>query len=860
MMQKRTLYSLLLTSFILVFALSSAYSQTVTFGSQTLLRCTEGELDITIDPGSDISAFEVVFEIESTAGGAFLDTVNVVWLFAGLNNRILDFSGVDNVSPDTIRIAGMLDNGDTCLAAGQTVIARVDFTTNDVCDGTILLDAATSICQPCPGFGIVASTQFVDCVTTALIPAAVTPGTITIINDAPELQPIADDVLPWGGIHTAQMDADDDDLHSVPGGCETLSYFRVGPDPANLAVDPSTGAITWPTTGADVGNHVITVEVVDVCGASDTVQYEVCVTNIPPTIVCPTDTNNIVWGYTATGSVIGDDADFGPDPLEYTVVSFDGPGGPSAITIDPANGDWAWPTLEDNSYLGLFELCIAVNDGGNIDTTNGCAPENADTCCLLIYVIPTFRVTIEKTHNTLQGHHVNVLIYLDDMINPHNEMGGFDFLIDYDQTALTFLHAEPGQMLLDCGWEYFNYRQGASGNCGPSACPSGIVRIVGMAETNNGANHPSCFYSDPGELVNLTFLVTDDRTFECQYAPIKWIWYDCGDNTISSVTGDSLFISRYIYEFEGGASIDDPYYVYGYPTFFGAQHDCDTALDDGKPDPLRIIDFTNGGVDIICSDSIDARGDINLNEIANEIGDAVVFTNYFVHGLPAFNVNLEGQIAATDVNADGITLSVADLVYLVRVIIGDASPYPKTVTSVEASCVHSDGVLSVNEDIAMGAAFVQIAGNVTPELLADNMEMQYNYDGVNTRILVYSLDGYSFTGQILDVAGEIVELELATSEGNPVVSKINPNHFSLNQNYPNPFNPTTTISFDVKENADYSLTIYNVNGQMVEKFTGFAEAGTHSLVWNANQNASGIYLYKLEIGGFTNTKKMVLLK
>jgi len=860
MMQKRTLYSLLLTSFILVFALSSASAQTVTFGNQTVLRCQEGELDITIDPGSDISAVEVVFSIESTAGGAFFDAVNIDWdgSFTRLTNRIVDLSGVDYMTPDTIRIAGMLDNGDTCLLAGVTVIAQVEFTTNDVCAGTILLDAATSTYVPCPGMAIVASTQFVDCATTTLVPAAVTSGTVTIINDAPDLQPIGNDVLPWGAVHTAQMDADDDDLHSVPGGCETLSYFRVGPDPANLAVDPVTGAIVWPTTGADVGNHVITVEVVDVCGVSDTVQYEVCVTNIPPTIVCPTDTNNIVWGYTATGSVIGDDPDFGPNPLEYTFVSFKRFGtaidGPGIVTIDPGNGDWQWPTLEDNDYLGLFELCIAVNDGANVDS---CAPTNADTCCLLIYVIPTFRVTIEKTHNTLQGHHVNVLIYLDDMIVPHNEMGGFDFLIDYDQTALTFLTAEPGQMLLDCGWEYFNYRQGASGNCGPNACPSGIVRIVGMAETNNGANHPSCFYSSPGELVNLTFLVTNDRTFECQYAPIRWVWYDCGDNAISSVSGDSLFISRYVYDFEGNDITDS---TFGFPTFFGANYLCDTAIDDGKPDPLRIIDFTNGGVDIVCAESIDARGDINLNEIPNEIGDAVVFTNYFVYGLSAFNVNLEGQIAATDVNADGLTLSVADLVYLIRVIIGDASPYPKTVTTVEANCVHSGGVLSVKENVAMGAAFVQIAGNVTPELLADNMTMEYNFDGTNTRILVYSLNGNSFTGQILDVSGEIVELELATSEGNPVVSKIHPDHFSLNQNYPNPFNPTTTISFDVKEASDYILTIYNVNGQMVEKFTGFAEAGTMNRVWNANQNASGIYLYKLEIGGFTATKKMVLLK
>ena len=48
---------------------------------------------------------------------------------------------------------------------------------------------------------------------------------------------------------------------------------------------------------------------------------------------------------------------------------------------------------------------------------------------------------------------------------------------------------------------------------------------------------------------------------------------------------------------------------------------------DGKPKPIRCVDFTNGGIDIICADSIDARGDINLNGLAYEVADAVMFSN-----------------------------------------------------------------------------------------------------------------------------------------------------------------------------------------------------------------------------------------
>ncbi len=91
----------------------------------------------------------------------------------------------------------------------------------------------------------------------------------------------------------------------------------------------------------------------------------------------------------------------------------------------------------------------------------------------------------------------------------------------------------------------------------------------------------------------------------------------------------------------------------------------------------RDIDFFNGGIDIVCADSIDARGDINLNGFGYEIADAVLFSHYFIYGLPVFTINQAGQIAASDANADGLALTVADLVYLIRVVVGDALPYDK---------------------------------------------------------------------------------------------------------------------------------------------------------------------------------------
>ena len=58
-------------------------------------------------------------------------------------------------------------------------------------------------------------------------------------------------------------------------------------------------------------------------------------------------------------------------------------------------------------------------------------------------------------------------------------------------TGLIATGAVPGQLFGICDWEYFTFRFGAQGNC-DGGCPSGILRLVALAETNNGADHPEC--------------------------------------------------------------------------------------------------------------------------------------------------------------------------------------------------------------------------------------------------------------------------------------------------------------------------------------------------------------------------------
>ena len=88
-----------------------------------------------------------------------------------------------------------------------------------------------------------------------------------------------------------------------------------------------------------------------------------------------------------------------------------------------------------------------------------------------------------------------------------------------------------------------------------------------------------------------------------------------------------------------------------------------------------------------------------------------------------------------------------------------------------------------------------------------------------------------------------------------------PVEFELNQNYPNPFNPTTMISFSLPKATFVSLEVYNLLGQKVAVLAdGYYGIGIHTVEWDATDNASGVYLYRLVTDNEIEVKKMLLMK
>ncbi|TRZ64445.1 T9SS C-terminal target domain-containing protein [bacterium] len=88
-----------------------------------------------------------------------------------------------------------------------------------------------------------------------------------------------------------------------------------------------------------------------------------------------------------------------------------------------------------------------------------------------------------------------------------------------------------------------------------------------------------------------------------------------------------------------------------------------------------------------------------------------------------------------------------------------------------------------------------------------------------------------------------------------------PTSFVLSQNYPNPFNPVTKINFDIPKQTFVAVRIYDILGREIKTLVNeMKQPGSYSVAFNASEFASGVYFYRLETPGFTDVKRMLLIK
>ncbi len=344
-----------------------------------------------------------------------------------------------------------------------------------------------------------------------------------------------------------------------------------------------------------------------------------------------------------------------------------------------------------------------------------------------------FAIAIDTLEDVPLGSSISIPVMKLSGADP---IFGFDFLIRYDPFVLTFSGATPGPVFDIPGgneWESFSFSADSGGS------PGGLVHAVAVADIANGAHHPGDYHlADSAVLFTLEFTVTLDSTYECNDDPILFYWTDCGDNMLAlDSLGSSLGISSRVYERFAGFVQDITNPTYGFPGSYGAPDSCLSI-----PGLSRQIDFYGGSVNTHCSDVIDNTGDINCNGLAYEIADFVMFTNYFIYGPSAFDNHLACSQQASDVNFDGNELQWEDLIYVYRVIEGDAypAPGPFPLDTAAVTFTQDDDAKTVTLDYpdSLAGLLLVFNGEITPtiNINPEGYISDYLLEGGRTIVLI----------------------------------------------------------------------------------------------------------------------------
>ena len=211
------------------------------------------------------------------------------------------------------------------------------------------------------------------------------------------------------------------------------------------------------------------------------------------------------------------------------------------------------------------------------------------------------------------------------------------------------------------------------------------------------------------------------------------------------------------------------------------------------------------------------------------------------------------------------TIAQLSLFICLNILIGQVD-YPQIQTIFNSNCGNchlgnsSGGLnLSTYQNLMAG-------GNSGAVILPGNHANSYLWQKVNNDEMPPGNNPDLNTNEINLIAQWIDEGALE----NPALEIYNnaqiPKEYILNQNYPNPFNSVTTLRYDLPEQSDVTITIYNMLGRKVKTLVNpTQDSGFKSVIWDATNDygkpvSAGVYLYQIQAGEFVQTKKMVLLK
>ena len=218
-------------------------------------------------------------------------------------------------------------------------------------------------------------------------------------------------------------------------------------------------------------------------------------------------------------------------------------------------------------------------------------------------------------------------------------------------------------------------------------------------------------------------------------------------------------------------------------------------------------------------------------------------------------ITVEGQLATGDVNRDGV-VSILDLILV-------AQQLGKRVPADSPADVNGDGVVSILDLIRIA----QGIGNRTASAAPPNSPAPLS--GGEGRVDAATIEAWIAQARLEDDGSLAFKQGIENLEG--LLASLIPEETALLTNYPNPFNPETWIPYQLSESAEVTLTIYDMNGQLVWRLAvghqaaGMYRSRSRAAYWDGRNQlgepvASGLYFYTLTADEFTETRRMLILK
>lgn len=292
---------------------------------------------------------------------------------------------------------------------------------------------------------------------------------------------------------------------------------------------------------------------------------------------------------------------------------------------------------------------------------------------------------------------------------------------------------------------------------------------------------------------------------------------------------------------------------------------------------ITVTDEVQGSVPVANPDNVIISYDVNIT--GSITGVNLVFDLEFtglagldqIHWLDETNWEVPNNVSWSTPNHVTFDLNLSDRDASTEIILSGDNPLPVTLSSFTAAFISDLPIInwvtqSETDNIGwniyrsssynFGQAFMlnleTIPGNGTTSQPSFYSFID-EYEVFESFTYWYWLESISGSGETESYGP--VSLTIP-SEGNDIPEI--PLVTELRQNFPNPFNPSTLISFDIKEDETGILSIYNIKGQLIvtEEF----ETGRHNYAWNAGDQASGVYLYKLQTKHYSKIMKMLLVK